>query len=55
MPDSATGTAACPRLAAPGATIRRGPWLPPLFPFGSRRLASTIHGHATIPATEPGI
>jgi hypothetical protein len=55
MPGSATGTAACRRLAAPGATNRRGPWLPPLFPSGSRRPESAIHGHAAIPTTEPSI
>src|SRR5947208_4276984 len=52
MIDSTTPATTCPCLAAPGATRLRGPWLPPLSPFGPRRLASTSHGHAATRAME---
>jgi len=49
----ATSAPAWRRLAAPGATSRRGPCHSALFPFAPRHLASTMRGQAGTLATQP--
>ncbi len=55
MVDSTTPTPAWPRLVAPDRHGPKGSVALPLSPFGPRRPASTIHGHAATRAAEPTI
>jgi hypothetical protein len=55
MPDSATPTAVCGRLAAPDRHVLKGPVHLGLFPFFPRRPASTIHTQPTARATKSNI